>query len=528
MKRTSIYIALTLGGTFAVSCVQTTFFLKPGYCSGAEEGDAFCGEQYPDGSKPYCRTGTDACNEDPEPGFDGCVAERPEDECYSPCGQGNTLADDASCLDDETTVGSESSTGTENPSTTVDPDTGSGTDEPTTTGPVGCMSNDECTDAEAPFCDGEGNCVACDGMPEPDAACEGADAQTPVCEAGACVECTEENAGACEGTTPVCGVGNTCEGCTEHAQCPESACHLDGADAGACFDAADVVNVANTGELTAALGGLGAEDDLVVRLGTGTYGVTVDVGLAEVALLGSGDPVLSGDGSRAVDVFGDGTLYLANVEVVNGSGDGLSCSGASVWLDDAEVRNNAQVGMDVSGGCEAHLRRTVVRANSEGGIAVDGATSALFLENSVVADNVGATAGPGLRVLAAELFMTYSVVVSNGTFASPDNLECLSGAGGSVRNSILSGPNGDSIVTCNALSFGTSAVDTAGLGGSTMNVGPYDSAWFSPTDGIYTLTASGQTEFMDIAQWSEGDPLFDFEGDAIPTDTPSFPGYDQP
>ena len=33
---------------------------------------------------------------------------------------------------------------------------------------------------------------------------------------------------------------------------------------------------------------------------------------------------------------------------------------------------------------------------------------------------------------------------------------------------------------------------------------------------------------MDIAQWDEGDPLFDFEGDAIPTDMPSFPGYDQP
>lgn len=537
MNRTLIFIALTLSGTFAASCVQTSFFLQPGYCSGAENGDAFCGEQYPDGSKPYCRTGTDACNADPEPGFDGCVAERPEDECYSPCGQGNTLADDASCLDDETTVadGSEStgSSGeTENPSTTVDPDTGSSTEEPTTTGPSGCMSDEECMEADAPFCDPEGNCVACDGMPEPDVACEGADALTPVCEAGACVQCTAENPAACEGTMPICGVGNTCEGCTEHAQCPESACHLDGADTGACFDAADVQMVANTTALETALGGVSANDDVVLVLTGSDYsGLSVDlVASAEVAILGDGSQTLSGNRPGGlVATGGSSIVYFAGVSVQsNGSGDGLSCSGSAVWLDDAEVRNNAQVGLDVSGGCEAHLRRTVVRANSGGGITADGGVTSLSLENSVVADNVGATAGPGVRVLGAELSMTYSVVVSNGTFANPDNLECLSGAGGSVRNSIISGPSGNSIVTCNALTFSSSAVDATGLGGSTVNVGAYDSTWFSPADGLYTLTASGETEFMDIAQWVEGDPLFDFEGDVIPTDVPSFPGYDQP
>ena len=32
---------------------------------------------------------------------------------------------------------------------------------------------------------------------------------------------------------------------------------------------------------------------------------------------------------------------------------------------------------------------------------------------------------------------------------------------------------------------------------------------------------------MGIAEWVDGDPLTDFEGDAIPTDAPSFPGDDQ-
>ena len=33
---------------------------------------------------------------------------------------------------------------------------------------------------------------------------------------------------------------------------------------------------------------------------------------------------------------------------------------------------------------------------------------------------------------------------------------------------------------------------------------------------------------MDIALWQPGDPVADIDGDPIPTDLPSFPGYDQP
>ena len=533
MNRTTILIALTLGGTFAASCVQTSFFLKPGYCSGAEDGDAFCGEQYPDGSKPYCRSGTNACNEDPEPGFDGCVAERPEDECYSPCGQGNTLADDASCLDDETTVGSESgSTGeTENPSSTMDPDTGSGTDEPTTTGPGGCMSNEECLSGDAPFCDPGGNCVACDGMPEPDAACAGADAETPVCEAGACVQCTAEKADACEGTTPVCGEENRCEGCTEHAQCPESACHLDGADAGACFDAADVQMVASTAALETALGGLSAEDDAVLVLTGSDYsGLSVDlVASAEVAILGDGAQTLSGNSSGAF--FGSGGnsyVYLAGVTLAgNVSGDGLSCSGSAVWLDDAEVRNNAQVGLDVSGGCEAHLRRTVVRANSEGGLDQTGGS--LSLVNSVVAGNGGSfSAFGGISLDGVEVEVAYATIAGNDSQNAGMSFRCSGTNSGAVRNSIIVGADPAS-VDCSGPLFESNAVDETGLGATNQMVGAFNPGWFSnPGAGDFTLTASGESEFMDIAQWADGDPLFDFEGDAIPTDAPSFPGYDQP
>ena len=532
MNRTTIFIALALGGSAAVSCVQTSFSLNPDYCSGAQDGNSFCAQQYPDGSKPYCRSGTTACENGAEPDADGCIADRPEDECYSPCGQGNTLADDASCLGDETTVadGSESTSGEtdEGSSTTVDPDTGSSS-EPTTTGPSGCMSDEECVEEGAPFCDPEGNCVACDGMPEPDGACEEADATAPVCDAGACVECTEENPAACEGATPICGVGNTCEGCTEHGQCPESACHLDGADAGACFDVADVQTVANTAALEAALSGLSADDDLVLVLTGSDYsGLSVDlVAAAEVAILGDGTQTLSGNRPGGLIATGGGSIiYFGGVSVVsNSSGDGLSCSGSAVWVDDSEVRNNAQVGLDVSGGCEAHLRRTVVRANNGGGLVVNGAS--LNARNSAISTNLGSN--PGIQVINGTLEATYSTIVGN--FASggtPDTMQCTNPSG-FVRNSIVVGEGSSSISGCSALTWDNNAVDTTSLGVTNENVGAWDSGWFTlPESGDFTLTASGELEFMDIGQWAEGDPLFDFEGDAIPRDMPSFPGYDQP
>jgi len=512
----------------ALGCApETTLSPDPTYC-GNNDGDAFCAAADP--GAPFCVAVADECLEAAGITIDhpnGCVAEMPAPECRQSCGVGN----DDNCLDP--TVGSdESSTGgeTENPSTTVDPDTGSSTDEPTT-GPSGCMSDEECTDAEAPFCDPDGNCVACDGMPEPDAACEGADPQAPVCDAGACVQCTEENLAACEGTTPICGVGNTCEGCTEHAQCPESACHLDGADAGACFDAAEVQMVASTGALETAVEGLSADDDAVLVLTGSDYsGLSVDlVAAAEVAILGDGSQTLSGSSSGAFFSSGGSSLvYLAGVTLAgNVSGDGLSCSGSAVWLDDAEVRNNAQVGMDVSGGCEAHLRRTVVAVNNGGGVDIAG--GGLYLVNSVVGrngDDAVSIVG-GIAVNGAEVDIRYSTIADNeSTSAGGSSLGCNGAVSGEVRNSILSGAG--SSIDCAGVTFDGNAADES-LGGSNENVGPFTAGWFANLgSNDFTLTASGQSEFMDIAQWEEGDPLFDFEGDAIPTDVPSFPGYDQP
>ena len=112
------------------------------------------------------------------------------------------------------------------------PDTPDG-EESTTTGPQPCGSSVDCVDAAAPFCNPLGECVACDGMDDPDAACLGADETMPVCAGGACVACTEGNTTICDDQLLLCDTGtNACVPCTRHDQCEVGACEL---AVGRCF-----------------------------------------------------------------------------------------------------------------------------------------------------------------------------------------------------------------------------------------------------------------------------------------------------
>ncbi|HLT36574.1 MAG TPA: DUF4215 domain-containing protein [Enhygromyxa sp.] len=58
------------------------------------DGDRTCGDLYGD-ERPYCAGPGESCEVAPDP--DGCVAELPSTECYSPCGGGVFAADDMSC-----------------------------------------------------------------------------------------------------------------------------------------------------------------------------------------------------------------------------------------------------------------------------------------------------------------------------------------------------------------------------------------------------------------------------------------------
>ena len=345
------------------------------------------------------------------------------------------------------------------------------------------------------------------------------------------MECTDQQSAACGGQTPVCGADAVCVGCDEHAQCPESACHLDGDQAGACFEASEVVEVGSAAELSAAVAGLSADETAVIVLASGDYtGVTDEVtGSAEVAFIAADGASISGNSGFAVlGVSGDAIVYISGLSVgPNGTGAGLNCSGEAVWLDDAAVRNNAGVGLDISGGCRAHLRRSVVASNSGGGIDVSGGE--LNILNSAVVLNGGSvSAFGGIGADGTAISISYTSVVANDSSGAGASLRCVGANSGTVRNSIVVGEDSGS-VDCGDVTVSLSAVDESGLGATNEPVGSFVPGWFvNPAANNYHLTASGEAVFMDIAQWTKGDPLTDIDGDAIPQDMPSFPGYDQP
>ncbi|MCA9712552.1 MAG: right-handed parallel beta-helix repeat-containing protein, partial [Myxococcales bacterium] len=290
--------------------------------------------------------------------------------------------------------------------------------------------------------------------------------------------------------------------------------------------------VTDFAELDAALGSIG-DGRAVLVLADGTYNVTMQIGgTAEIAILGSGGsgaPILAGAGIRVVDSFGDSILYFDGVQIVNASGLGVACGGTSVWLDDSAVRNNIQLGMDISGACNAHLRRSLVLANNSGG--VDMAGGSLTLRNSVVGLNgnqfTSLLGGIGLN--GATVDITYTTIVANqAANAARGSVFCAGGESGEIRNSIIAG-TGNSVDGCAGLTFRGNAVDDPDAAAAGAEVGPAMATWFVDLGmNDFHLSSTGADVLLGIALWQKGDPTLDIDGEAIPTDMPSFPGYDQP
>lgn len=112
--------ALLLLAALPLGCVDTRLLPNEHHCA-QQLGDEWCAEQHPEGSRPFCLRGFCEAEGEPDPRpLDGCVTARPPDDaCYSPCGRGSSLPDDASCLspasttDASTTEPSPTSTGPE-------------------------------------------------------------------------------------------------------------------------------------------------------------------------------------------------------------------------------------------------------------------------------------------------------------------------------------------------------------------------------------------------------------------------------
>ena len=497
---TKLTSTAAIGSLLVLGCPFTES--NPDHC-GNNDGDAYCARLAPDGTLPYCEAGTKDCI---TPGHEryGCVAERPQNECYSPCGGRSTLAENGECLSgSETTEATTTTSGT----TTSNPSTES-------TGPMPCADNQDCPDAAAPFCEPvTGMCVACDGMEDPDGACAELDPVAPLCVGGTCIQCTSENPVACDQQLLLCDDDtSSCIPCTEHGQCSSGACEL---AVGRCFPGDFVVQVDGDGGADYASIANAATDVpngahgviLVHELdGGAAYGPAIINGGKAIALLAAPGESPNIQGSIGpLRATGAGTiLYM----------DGLSVSGNPIGL-----------GLRVSNGAFAWVDRSRIFQNSAGGIRVD-AGAELTLRNSFVHGEVDSDV---LSSQDATVDVLYSTLGANQGVSTA--ITCNGASNVTVRNSLLVSRDTCPEVICPGIVVSHTAAELLLAGPNNVALGDMSLTWFQDyTTGDFHLTGLRPAAVDTTATWTTGDPTTDIDGDARPqTDgAADFAGADVP
>jgi hypothetical protein len=369
-----------------------------------------------------------------------------------------------------------------------------------------------------------GACSSCGAAALPDEFCATLSPDRPVCdeERGACAACV---AASCTGATPVCDVALGCRSCTEHSECPGTACHLSGPSQGRCFAPGEVVQVSTVLQFETQVGILVASAPRVLRLAGSRFDFPENVQIGgdgtEMAIIGQPGTVLSGGttsgGGRVLISTGFGsTLYVANLTLADGPVTALSSSSDStLWVDDVSIRGFDPSGLSLAG--EAHVRRSSVRATTFGILCQ---ATLCAIENT----SIGPGAVTGLATLGSPIMDVRYVTVAGNT----TTLDCNASPGpsGFIRNSLLTGTGDPSIAgnACDLLSYPGSVTDQAGFGTA---IGHFDASWFrdSPNGDLH-LTALGAQNVGNAASRDGDDPALDVDGDARPS--PGAPGLDQP
>lgn len=466
---------------------------NPAHCFN-NDGDAYCAARDP--SRPYCERGQDACI---SPDNDhGCVASRPIDACYSPCGGRSTLAENGEC------VAAESSSGSSSGGTQTGTDTGTETgSSSSTTGPQPCMSNEDCTDPTLPYCADDGLCAGCGDAPQPagNQACMTADAQRPLCDEGVCVACVVGlDTTVCDQQLLVCDdLTHSCVDCTQHDQCGAGACDV--AD-GRCFDPDNVLHVGmdqTYQTITAALDDVGAMllDPAVLVLHQGSS-------FDETATVSSGTLAF-------VAAEGEQPQWV-NTSLMEPT---LTATGAQtrVYLDQLRLTGNLNdLGLVCDDGPRFDVRRSRIVNNTGGGVLATNGCQ-LHIENSFVGGDVSDT--NAMEINGGIATISYSTLGAG--FGSATALTCNAMATVEVRNSLLIARAGGDELSCSG-AFDFNATETD-LGGTNTTLGEMtDTSWFMGfAMGNFALSGTQPSPLATAAQWQDGDPVVDIDGDPRPT-----------
>lgn len=438
---------------------------NPDHCNN-NDGDAYCRRLQPDGTQPYCEVGDEPCI---TPGREryGCVAERPKDECYSPCGVGGTPVENGEC-----TFGAETT------ATTTSDATAMTTSTEGTTGPMPCTVDEECAEL---------------------------DPTAPLCVDGTCVQCTPDDPIVCDEQRLLCdGESGSCMPCTEHGQCSSGACELAN---GRCFPQDFVAHV-NGDELAmpprvyasvvTAVNAVpdGAHGVIVVheRGETGdtpyTAAVTIDGGKTIALLAAPGEsPIMRGAADRpGLRVQGDGaSLYMDGFRISGDTGNlGIDVDGALAWVDRSWIVHSASGGILAQNGAELTLRTCFVGGGEESNaLASQGATV------DVLYSTLGADFGASVALWCDE---ASTVTVRNSLIVSLDN-----------------GPE----VVCRELAASDTAAEDQLNGTGNVALGNMSSEmsmiWFQGYDSGDFHLMNPPLSVATTAQWKDGDPATDID-----------------
>ncbi len=437
---------------------------------------------------------------------------------------------------DPTTMGetTATSTGVSDSESMTGPSTDPSTSSSTGPSPD-CRDDGDCGGG-TPFCS-DGTCVACDGTADPNAACAGLGGDLNFCVGGECHECSVDD-NQCNQSTPVCDADVLeCVGCTLHAQCPDSACNL---ETGVCNDVNYVLYVDRlaadcavgdgtqampyckvTEALVRTMDEPGAGWTIKIRAGNYTEDPLTIPSDALITLSGwDGTPRLraTDDAGPTLAVSGNAKVQLDHIQFSNNdSAEGVRCAGGVVYADDVKLSTNKAAGYS-STDCTSTFNRSVFYDNDGGGIESYGAGRTTII-NSYITGNGTQNSGDfgGIRSAQEnELHLIYSTVVNNLSMSGPRSLHCTADAfPAEVRNSVLIAFAVPS-VDCPVATFTTSVLDEGSTEPGILVATMADIAnFFEPMmGGIYK--AKPDTLMKDIAQWKDGDPRTDYDGQARP------------
>jgi hypothetical protein len=262
-----------------------------------------------------------------------------------------------------------------------------------------------CTDPAQSYCDdlGEyGPRHAC--IPDPRICGSSAECIAPlICDIGEtnmCVECTQQEAAACVGATPVCGDDRACRSCTSHGECPVSnACLPDGS----CADAGQVAYV------EPAPGGTD-NNNCTQAMPCTVIAKAVATGRPYVKLKGTTDEQVTLN-NRNVTLLADPSAKLTSTS----NGILLRIDGTSqVSIYDLEISGasgGSGFGISIPAGATGTvmLARTKVRGNQAGGISAAGGT--LTVTQSTISNNTGG----GISMMNSTFVIVGNVFFQNGS-----------------------------------------------------------------------------------------------------------------